>query len=100
MPEIVWKQGAENDLLEIFGNLDDHQEGSGERFVERLDFTLANLRQHPEIAPIFEPPVRRLVIGRPASVCSTRSNSAASSSTRSCTLRAIQRRSGREFAGS
>jgi plasmid stabilization system protein ParE len=63
MPEVVWKQGAENDLLEIFSNFDEHEEGSGERFVERLDFTLANLRQHPEIAPVFEPPVRRLVIG-------------------------------------
>ena len=63
MPEVVWKQGAENDLLEIFSNLDEHEEGSGERFVRRLDFTLANLRQHPEMAPIFEPPVRRLVIG-------------------------------------
>jgi hypothetical protein len=57
MPEVVWKQGAENDLLEIFSNLDEHEEGSGERFVMRLDFTLANLRQHPEMAPIFEPPV-------------------------------------------
>ena len=63
MPEVVWKQGAENDLLEIFSNLYEHEEGSGERFVMRLDFTLANLRQHPEMAPIFEPPVRRLVIG-------------------------------------
>ena len=63
MPEIVWKQGAENDLLEIFSSLDEHEQGLGEAFVERLDFTLANLRQYPEIAPIFEPPVRRLVIG-------------------------------------
>jgi plasmid stabilization system protein ParE len=63
MPEIVWKQGAENDLLEIFGNLEEREKGLGERFVERLDFTLAHLRQHPEMAPVFEPPVRRLVIG-------------------------------------
>jgi plasmid stabilization system protein ParE len=63
MPEVVWKQGAENDLLEIFSNLQEHEQGSGERLVERLDFTLAHLRQHPEMAPIFEPPVRRLVIG-------------------------------------
>jgi plasmid stabilization system protein ParE len=63
MPEVVWKQSAENDLLEIFSSLDQHEEGSGERFVERLDFTLAHLRQHPEMAPIFDPPVRRLVIG-------------------------------------
>ena len=63
MPEVVWKQGAENDLLEIFSNLEEHEQGLGERLVEQLDFTLAHLRQHPEMAPIFEPPVRRLVIG-------------------------------------
>ena len=63
MPEVVWKQGAENDLLEIFSNLEEHEQGLGERLVERLDFTLAHLRQHPEMAPIFELPVRRLVIG-------------------------------------
>jgi plasmid stabilization system protein ParE len=63
MPEVVWKQGAENDLFEVFSNLEEHEQGSGERLVERLDFTLAHLRQHPEMAPIFEPPVRRLVIG-------------------------------------
>ena len=63
MPEVVWKQGAQNDLLEIFSNLEEIEEGSGKRLVERLDFTLSHLRQHPEMAPIFEPPVRRLVIG-------------------------------------
>jgi plasmid stabilization system protein ParE len=35
----------------------------GERFVSRLDFTLQNMRLYPEMAPLFEPPVRRLVIG-------------------------------------
>ena len=63
MPEIVWKQGAENDLFHIFGDLENHSQGSGERFVQRLDFTLENLRIHPEIAPLFEEPMRRLVIG-------------------------------------
>lgn len=63
MPEVVWKQGAENDLLEIFSNLEEREQGTGERLVKRLDFTLGHLRQHPEMAPVFEPPVRRLVIG-------------------------------------
>lgn len=62
MPEIVWKQGAENDLLQIFADLEDFTEGAGERFVHKLDTTLQNLRAHPEIAPMFEEPVRRLVI--------------------------------------
>jgi plasmid stabilization system protein ParE len=63
MPEIVWKQGAENDLFHIFAELEDRKEGSGERFVQKLDFTLENLRVHPEMAPVFEAPMRRLVIG-------------------------------------
>jgi plasmid stabilization system protein ParE len=63
MPEIIWKQGAENDLLQIFVDLEDRSEEAGVRFVRKLDFTLENLRVHPGIAPVFEQPVRRLVIG-------------------------------------
>ena len=63
MPEIIWKQGAENDLLHIFADLEDGSEGGGERFVQKLDFTLEHLRRHPEMAPVFEEPARRLVIG-------------------------------------
>ena len=62
MPEIVWKQGAENDLLQVFAELEERREGAGEQFVRRLDSTLANVRRNPEIAPMFEPPIRRLVI--------------------------------------
>jgi plasmid stabilization system protein ParE len=63
MPEIVWKQGAESDLLQIFADFEEYSEGAGRRFVQKLDFTLTNLRAHPEMAPMFEEPVRRLVIG-------------------------------------
>ncbi len=63
MPEIVWKQGAENDLLQIFAELEQHTEGAGVRFAGKLDFTLGHLRVHPEMAPMFYEPVRRLVIG-------------------------------------
>jgi plasmid stabilization system protein ParE len=63
MPEIIWKQGAENDLLQIFAELEEHAEGAGPRFTSRLDFTLEHLLAHPEMAPMFEEPVRRLVIG-------------------------------------
>lgn len=37
MPDVIWKGGAENDLVEIFA--------------------------HPELAPMFDEPVRRLVVG-------------------------------------
>ncbi len=63
MPEIIWKGGAENDLLEVFAQLEDRGEGAGMRFLHKLDFTLGNLRAHPELAPVLEEPVRRLVIG-------------------------------------
>ena len=63
MPEIVWKQGAENDLLQIFAELEQHTEGAGVRFAGKLDFTLGHLQAHPQMAPMFEEPLRRLVIG-------------------------------------
>src|SRR5207245_506608 len=56
-------QGAENDLLQIFAELEEHTTAAGVRFASRLDFTLGHLQAHPEMAPIFEEPVRRLVIG-------------------------------------
>ena len=62
MPEIVWKQGAENDLLQIFAELEDRRETLGEQFVMKLDATLESLRLHPKMAPMFEEPVRRLVV--------------------------------------
>jgi len=63
MPEILWKPGAENDLLQVSSEFEKRDEGSGERFVEQLDFTLASLRRQTEMAPLFDPPMRRLVIG-------------------------------------
>ena len=63
MPEIIWKAGAENDLLQIFTELEERSERVGVRFVGKLDFTLANFQAHPEMAPMFVKPVRRLVIG-------------------------------------
>jgi plasmid stabilization system protein ParE len=63
MAEIIWKQGAEDDLLRIFSDMEEYREGAGERFTLTLDATLQNLRKFPEMAPMFEPPMRRLVAG-------------------------------------
>jgi hypothetical protein len=49
--------------VQIFSELEDYSEGAGTRFVAKLDFTLNHLRANPEMAPMFEEPVRRLVIG-------------------------------------
>ena len=48
MPEIIWKQGAESDLFQIFAELEERSEEAGVRFVGKLDFTLSNLRAYPE----------------------------------------------------
>ncbi len=63
MPELVWKHGAETDLLSIFASLEESRPGAGERFTLKLDAVLENLRQFPQMAPLFEPPMRRLVVG-------------------------------------
>ena len=63
MAEIVWKRGAEDDLLRIFAELEERSEGGGERFTRLLDGTLQTLRRHPQMARVFERPMRRLVAG-------------------------------------
>ena len=63
MLEVVWKGGAEQDLLRIFAELDERREGAGADFTRKLDASLQNLRGFPEMAPVFDPPMRRLVVG-------------------------------------
>ena len=63
MPEIVWKRGAEDDLLRIHAQLEETRPGAGDRFTLKLDSVLDHLRRHPAMAPIFDPPMRRLVVG-------------------------------------
>ena len=46
-----------------FASLDEARPGAGERFTLRLDAVLENLRNFPHLAPVFEPPMRRLVVG-------------------------------------
>jgi hypothetical protein len=52
-PEIIWKQGAESDLLQIFAELEEHTEVAGVRFADRLDFT--RIRSAPTAASHCEP---------------------------------------------
>jgi plasmid stabilization system protein ParE len=63
MVEVVWKQGAENDLMEVFSRLEEWREGNGARFVRSLDVLLQHIRMHPKMAPVFDRPMRRMVIG-------------------------------------
>ena len=62
MPEIVWLASAEHDLLAVFAELEKRRDGSGAELVVRVDAVLDHLRRHPELAPVYEPPIRRPVI--------------------------------------
>ena len=53
MPDIVWKRGADEDLMSIFADLEEWREGAGEAFTRMLDGTLQGLRGHPQMAPVF-----------------------------------------------
>ena len=62
MLELVWTRAAESDLQEIVAQLEDAHEDSGQRFLSLVDASLELLRQFPEMAPLFDPPLRRLVL--------------------------------------
>ena len=49
--------------MSIFSDLEERREGAGEAFSKMLDGALQGLRGHPQMAPVFEPPMRRLVAG-------------------------------------
>jgi plasmid stabilization system protein ParE len=62
MTEFILLLQAELDIQTAFGRYEDHQEGRGEVFMRQLDAALSLVRQHPEIAPIYAGPYRRLLI--------------------------------------
>ena len=45
-----------------FERYEDYQHGRGEVFMGKLDVTLTGLRQHPEIAPVYARPYRRMLV--------------------------------------
>lgn len=61
--ELIWTRVAESDLQSIYEQLESLSVGKGDRLLMLLDASLFLLRQFPEMAPVFDPPVRRLVIG-------------------------------------
>ncbi len=60
-------QGAEADLLETYVWLEERRIGLGEQFYRALDFSLEQMRRHPEIAPVYKSAYRRFVL-RPFAV--------------------------------
>jgi plasmid stabilization system protein ParE len=62
MRDIVWTRGAEADLQEVYDDLEAFREGAGENFFSLIDASVELLRQFPEMAAIFEAPLRRLLL--------------------------------------
>ena len=64
-PDPIWTARAESDLLLVFSRLEETNEGSGVRLLEMIDSALRLLRTMPEMAPLWAPPFRRLVLKNP-----------------------------------
>jgi plasmid stabilization system protein ParE len=53
---------ADLDIQSAFARYENYQSGRGEVFMRHLDAALTLLREHPEIAPIYAGPYRRMLI--------------------------------------
>jgi plasmid stabilization system protein ParE len=62
MREVVWTRGAEADLLDLYQRLDETNSESALRLLQLIDAAVELLRQFPEMARMYDSPVRRLVI--------------------------------------
>jgi hypothetical protein len=63
MIELILLLQADLDIQAAFGRYEDYQQGRGELFMRQLDAALGLLRQHPEIAPVYARPYRRMLYG-------------------------------------
>lgn len=62
MRDVVWTRAAEADLQQVYEDLEENREGSGEAFLLLVDASIQLLRQFPQMAPSFAPPFRRLLL--------------------------------------
>lgn len=62
--ELVWTRGAEADLAAAYEDLEEQRSGSGDRLLLLTNSALELLRYFPEMAPAFDPPIRRLLLNR------------------------------------
>ena len=62
--EVVWTRRAETDLQSAYEVLEARAEGTGERLLLVVDGALAMLRMFPEIAPHYDLPIRRMILGK------------------------------------
>jgi hypothetical protein len=64
-PDPIWTASAESDLLVVSSRREETREGSGVRLLEMFDSAPRLLRTMPEMAPLWSPPFRRLVLKNP-----------------------------------
>jgi toxin ParE1/3/4 len=62
MIELILLLQADRDIQSAFERYENYQSGRGEVFLHQLDIALTLLRQHPEIAPVYSGPYRRMLI--------------------------------------
>ena len=62
MTDLILLLQADHDIQAAFERYEDYQEGRGEVFMRQLDAVLTMLRQHPELAPVYAGPYRRMLI--------------------------------------
>jgi plasmid stabilization system protein ParE len=53
---------ADLDIQSAFTRYEEYQSGRGQVFIRQLDAALALLRVHPDIAPVYAGPYRRMLI--------------------------------------
>jgi plasmid stabilization system protein ParE len=62
MIDLILLLQADLDIQAAFARYEDYQAGRGEVFLRHLDAALALLRQHPELAPVYEGTYRRMLV--------------------------------------
>jgi plasmid stabilization system protein ParE len=62
MIDLILLLQADRDIQSAFERYENYQIGRGEVFIRQLDVAFALLRHHPEIAPVYTGPYRRMLI--------------------------------------
>jgi plasmid stabilization system protein ParE len=62
MTDLILLLQADLDIQAAFNRHEDFQEGRGDLFLRRLDAALGFLRRHPEMAPVYAGPYRRMLV--------------------------------------
>jgi len=62
MIDLILLLQADLDIQAAFERYEAYQPGRGEVFMRQMDAALSLLRRHPELAPVYAGPYRRMLI--------------------------------------